>query len=48
MELLEKRILDIKIKNVIKKIYKKIKGPYPADSAFNKIKKNTLIYIYLS
>ena len=32
---------DNKIKKLLKN-YKKIKGPYPADSAFNKIKKNTL------
>ena len=32
---------DIIIRNVIKN-YRKIKGPYSADSIFNKIKKNTL------
>ena len=32
---------DIKIRNILKK-YKKIKGPYPADSIFINIEKNTL------
>ena len=32
---------DIKIGNVLKK-YNKIKGPYPGDSIFKKIKKDTL------
>lgn len=33
---------DDLIKNLIKTSFKKISGPYPADSAFNNFKKNTL------